>query len=588
MITNQFKNIYMFNNYYTKIIRSCIYLIFFSYFIFSACQHSPEAPYAIDQNQVEDSSMVVAEHPLASQVGIEILRQGGNAVDAAIASQFALAVVYPRAGNIGGGGFMVIRLANGEYASLDYREKAPYAATRDMYLDEKGNAVAQLSQAGHLAVGVPGSVAGMEAAFKKYSKLQDWKLLLEPSIKLAREGFAVTATEAKRLNEVKDEIVALNGADNPFVKTDAWKMGDLLVQPDLAHTLELIRDLGAKGFYEGETAEKLEAEMKRGKGLITKKDLLDYRAIWREPIIGQYKNYRVITMPPPSSGGVALTQLLYLLERQPLAAYGFQSSEAVHAIVEAERRVYSDRAKYLGDQDFYPVPVDSLLDSVYLNAKMLDFDPAKATKSVALDSAKFKHGYESFETTHTSIVDSEGNAVSVTTTLNLNYGSKVIVKGAGFFLNDEMDDFSAKPGVPNFFGLVGAEANAIEPGKRMLSSMTPTIVEKDGKLFMVLGAPGGSTIITAVLQTFLNVVEFGKTLDEAVWAPRFHHQWLPDQISIEPKAIDTLQRKKLWDMGHRLENVGRMALVKAILVLPDGKLQGVGDNRNADDDAKGF
>ncbi|MCF8244043.1 MAG: gamma-glutamyltransferase [Saprospiraceae bacterium] len=568
--------------------RSIIFCIFSLILISNACKFSqPKPPYEIVQNAVEDSVMVVAEHPLAAMVGKEILLAGGNAVDAAIATQFALAVVYPRAGNIGGGGFMVIRLNDGTSDALDYREKAPAASFRDMYLDGEGNVLENVSKEGHLSVGVPGTVAGMELAFKKYSKLKDWGKILAPAIRLASKGFALTESEANRLNEYKEQFQKMNPDARPFVREEVWKMNDLLVQPDLAHTLELIRDKGAAGFYEGETADEIVGEMKRGGGLITLEDLKNYEAKWRTPIIGKYKNYRIITMPPPSSGGVVLMQILTMLEKFPLAEYGFQSAKSVHAIVEAERRAYADRAKHLGDADFYPVPVDSLMDSTYLVQKMSDFDSIKATSSGVLGPA-VRIGVETFETTHTSIVDAEGNAVSVTTTLNLNYGSKVIVKGAGFFLNDEMDDFSAKPGVPNYFGLVGAEANAIQPGKRMLSSMTPTVVEKDGKLFMVLGAPGGSTIITAVLQTLLGVTDYGMTLDEAVWAPRFHHQWLPDVITCEEAAIDTTVRKQLWAMGHKLENVGRMALIKAVMVLPDGKLQGVGDNRNPDDHTCGY
>lgn len=531
--------------------------------------------------------MVVAEHPLAAQVGKEILQAGGNAVDAAIATQFALAVVHPRAGNIGGGGFMVIRLADGTVDALDYREKAPALATRDMYLDENGNVEESLSKEGHLAVGVPGTVAGMEQAYMKYSKLKDWKALLAPAIHLAEDGFAITESEASRLNEYKSQFQKANPDPIPFVQEAVWKMNDKLVQSDLANTLKLISENGSMGFYQGETADKIESEMKRGGGLISLEDLKNYEAKWRKPVVGNYKNYRIITMPPPSSGGIVLMQILTMLQRFPLKNYGFQSIKSVHAIVEAERRAYADRAKYLGDSDFYYVPVDSLLDTTYLNTKMADFDSMKATPSAVL-GPQVKIGVESYETTHTSIVDQTGNAVSVTTTLNLNYGSKVIVQGAGFFLNDEMDDFSAKPGVPNYFGLIGAEANAIQPGKRMLSSMTPTIVEKDGKLFMVLGAPGGSTIITAVLQTLLGVTDYGMNLDQAVWAPRFHHQWLPDVITCEEAAIDTTVRKQLWAMGYKLENVSRMALIKAVMVLPDGKLQGVGDNRNPDDHACGF
>ena len=568
--------------------RKSILWIFLIVVICSACRNRPVTPpYDIAQSVIEDSVMVVAEHPLAAMAGEDILRKGGNAVDAAIASQFALAVVYPRAGNIGGGGFMVIRLNNGETASLDYREKAPGAASRDMYLDSLGNVIESISKEGHLASGVPGSVAGMEAAFKKYSRLKDWKMLLEPAIRYASEGFLLTELEAKRLNEYKELFLKYNADAKPFVRSGAWKMGDRLVQKELAHTLELIRDQGAAGFYQGETADDIVAEMKRGGGLITHEDLKNYEAKWRDPILGRYKNYNIITMPPPSSGGVALMQLLGMLEQFPLGEYGFQSAKSVHVIAEAERRVFADRAKYMGDNDFYPVPVDSLLKQDYLAGKMSSFNPEKATLSDSVGN-RVKIGVETFETTHTSIVDEEGNAVSVTTTLNLNYGSKVIVQGAGFFLNDEMDDFSAKPGVPNYFGLIGAEANAIEPGKRMLSSMTPTIVEKDGRLFMVLGAPGGSTIITSVLQTILNVTDYGMTLDQAVGASRFHHQWLPDIITCERDAIDTLVRKQLWEMGHQLENVDRMALIKAVIVLPDGRLQGVGDKRNADDHAEGF
>ncbi len=568
--------------------RNIFFCIFSLILISSACKFSePKPPYEIVQNVVEDSAMVVAEHPLAAMVGKETLLAGGNAVDAAIATQFALAVVYPRAGNIGGGGFMVIRLADGTADALDYREKAPAAASRDMYLDGEGNVLENMSKEGHLAVGVPGTVAGMELAFEKYSKLKDWKKILAPAIRLASEGFAITESEAARLNEYKEKFQEANADAKPFVREAVWKMNDRLVQPDLARTLELIRDKGAAGFYEGETAEEIVTEMKRGGGLITLEDLKNYEAKWRKPIIGQYKNYRIITMPPPSSGGIVLMQILTMLQGFPLGEYGFQSSKSVHVIVEAERRAYADRAKYLGDNDFYPVPVDSLLEPSYSKEKMADFDSTKATSSGTL-GPQVKIGVETFETTHTSIIDQAGNAVSVTTTLNLNYGSKVIVQGAGFFLNDEMDDFSSKPGVPNYFGLIGAEANAIQPGKRMLSSMTPTVVEKDGKLFLVLGAPGGSTIITAVLQTLLGVTDYGMSLDESVWAPRFHHQWLPDVITCENAAIDTTIRKQLWGMGHKLENVDRMALIKAVMVLPDGKLQGVGDNRNPDEHACGY
>jgi gamma-glutamyltranspeptidase / glutathione hydrolase len=578
----------MINKYYTKVGRTSILLLVAGLCFFTACRQPQQPPYKIVQSATAGSAMVVAGHPLAAKVGAEIMKAGGNAVDAAIATQFALAVVHPRAGNIGGGGFMVIRLANGEKAALDYREEAPAAAHRDMYLDSLDNVIPGISREGHLSVGVPGTVAGMAAAFEKYSRLKDWKELLQPAIDLADNGYAITESEADRLNYYQDIFLKNNVDGKPFVTGGEWNMGGKLVQKDLARTLERIRDEGLAGFYEGETANLLVAEMQRGNGLITFEDLKNYRVKWKAPIEGDYKEYHVITMPPSSSGGIALVQLLTILENYPLSYYGFQSAEAVHAIAEAERRVFADRAKFLGDDDFYPVPEDTLLDEHYLASRMTDFNPAVATRSDSVQSGNFSLRVESFETTHTSVIDGAGNAVSVTTTLNLNYGSKVIVAGAGFFLNDEMDDFSAKPGVPNYFGLIGAGANAIEPGKRMLSSMTPTIVEKNGRLFMAVGAPGGSTIITAVLQTILNVTDFGMSMEDAVTAPRFHHQWLPDEIRVEEKAIDTLIRKELWDMGHHLRAVDRMAVIKAIQVMPDGTLSGAGDWRNPDDHVEGY
>ncbi len=583
--------VHMINNYHTKTKTGPAFLVFLAIFLLHpGCRKANEtaAPYEIVQSMEADSAAIAAEHPLAAKVGLDILEAGGNAVDAAIAAQFALAVVHPRAGNIGGGGFMVIRLANGEVAALDYRETAPAAAHRDMYLDSLGNVDPEASKVGHLAVGVPGTVAGMEEAFNKYSRLKDWKALLAPAIRLAEEGFRITQSEADRLNRFREAFAKLNADGKPFVKDAEWKVGDLLVQPELAATLRRISEKGRAGFYEGKTAELIVREMQRGGGLITLEDLSKYKALWKQPIICEYKNYRIITMPPSSSGGVVLCQILGMLENQPVGQYGFQSAEAVHTIVEAERRAYADRAEYLGDDSFYPVPLDMLLSQEYLNERFADFNPQSATPSQLVGADTFRMKVESFETTHTSVVDLWGNAVSVTTTLNLNYGSKVLVQGAGFFLNDEMDDFSAKPGVPNYFGLIGAEANAIAPGKRMLSSMTPTIVEKDGELFLVLGAPGGSTIITAVLQTMLNVIEYDFPLDSAVAAPRFHHQWLPDEIKVEPDAIDTLERKKLWDMGHTLKGVKRMALVKAVMRTPDGTLHIAADPRNPDDHVEGF
>lgn len=557
-------------------------------FIWYGCQRGIPTPtdYTAVKAAKADEAMVVTPHPLSSAVGLKILRRGGNAVDAAVAIQWAMAVVYPRAGNIGGGGFMLVRQANGETAALDYREKAPTQASRDMYLNADGNVVDGLSINGHLASGVPGTVAGLFEAHARYGKLP-MPDLINPAIELARRGFAISQGEADRLNAYQADFRKFNEAPNPFFK-DHWKAGDLLAQTELARTLELIRDNGPSGFYKGETARELVAEMKSANGIISLEDLAAYQAKWRKPIVGQYKQYRVVSMPPPSSGGIALVQMLEMLEPYPLSQWGFHTPQTVHAIAEAMRRAYADRAQHLGDSDFYPVPVDSLLAAHYLQQRMAGFSPDTATRSNSILAGQFNMILESFETEHTSVVDALGNAVSVTTTLNSNYGSKVWVSGAGFFLNNEMDDFSVKPGVPNQFGLVGAEANAVAPHKRMLSSMTPTIIEKDGALFMVLGAPGGSTIITAVLQVFLNVAEFGMPLDQAVSSGRFHHQWLPDQILMEQNALPDTTVEALKAKGHQFQSAKAIAVVKAIMRLPDGRLHGAADPRNPDDDARGF
>lgn len=553
-----------------------------------SCRNENKPGYVAEQSVTYEKVAVVTGHPLASEVGENILAAGGNAVDAAIAVQFALAVVHPRAGNIGGGGFMVLRDNEGESFALDYREKAPTAASRDMYLDEQGDPVPGLSTRGHLAAGVPGTVAGMVEAHKRFGELP-WPDLIQPAIDLATKGYHVSAAEVnERLIKFQDDFRAFNEPDNmPFIKED-WQVGDLIIQEDLGASLVRIRENGHDGFYKGKTAELIVAEMESGNGLISMQDLEDYNATWRAPIIGDYKDYRIISMPPSSSGGIALMQMLKMVEPYPLADYGFQSLQATHLMVEAERRAYADRAEYLGDSDYYPVPVDSLLDNDYLLQRMTDFRPDSASSSDITGAGNFTVLKEHFETTHTSIVDAAGNAVSITTTLNGNFGCKVMVDGGGFFLNNEMDDFSAKPGVPNMFGLVGKEANAIAPGKRMLSSMTPTIVEKDGEVFMVLGAPGGSTIITAVYQVFLNVVEFDMPLNEAVKASRFHHQFLPDEIWVEPTALSPEVRDSLAALGHAFRERQAMAKIKAIHRLPDGTLHAVGDPRNLDDDASGY
>ncbi|MGV3704215.1 MAG: gamma-glutamyltransferase [Arcticibacter sp.] len=531
------------------------------------------------------NGMVVTAHPAASEVGINILKKGGNAADAAVAVQFALAVVYPNAGNIGGGGFMVYRTGSGEIATLDFREKAPAAAQRNMYLDEKGDPITDKSVYGHLAAGVPGTVDGMVEAHRKFGKLS-WKEVLEPAVRLAQKGFALTEMQASELNSRREKFKQFNPRGTALVSQQKyWKPGDLLVQKELALTMKRIRDKGRDGFYAGETAEHIVREMKAGKGIISTEDLKNYHSVWRKPIVGQYKDYKIITMPPPSSGGIALLQLLQSVEPYPLARWGHQADSTVQLIVEAERRVYADRAAHLGDPDFYRVPQSALLNREYQKSRMRSFNWAKATPSAEISEGKTA-GYESSETTHFSIADKDGNAVSVTTTLNGSYGSLVLVKGAGFLLNNEMDDFSVKPGSPNMYGLVGGEANAIAPGKRMLSSMTPTIVEKEGKLFMVVGTPGGSTIITSVFQTILNVLEFGQSMQEAVDSKRFHHQWLPDEIAVEESAFSPAVTDYLNRKGYTIRKRSPIGRVDAILVSPSG-YSGGADSRG-DDSISGY
>ncbi|MEJ7768348.1 MAG: gamma-glutamyltransferase [Chitinophagaceae bacterium] len=525
---------------------------------------------------------VVSAHPLASKVGASILKAGGNAIDAAIATQLALAVVYPGAGNIGGGGFFVAHLKNGKNITIDFREKAPSRSTRDMYLDKNGNVQANLSIDGHLAAGVPGTVAGLFAS-SKYAILP-FRVLIQPAIDLAEKGFAITEAESRSLNDLDSAFRKQNTVLPVFVKSVPWEAGDTLMQKDLANTLIRIRDAGLKGFYEGETARLLVEEMKRGNGIITYADLKNYQAKPRKPVVFRYKGYDVLTMPLPSSGGVLLPMMMKMVEKKPLKKYGFHSLAAVHLMTEVERLAYADRAKYLGDQDFYKVPVKTLTSNKYINERMKLYDPEKAGSSTTIQSGNL--GPESEETTHLSVYDKEGNAVSVTTTLNGGYGSKTVVGGAGFLLNNEMDDFSVKPGVPNMYGAVGGEANAIYPGKRMLSSMTPTIVLQDGKPYIVAGTPGGTTITTSVFQTLINMLEFDLNAEDAVNKPKFHHQWLPDVLDVEKDfPADIIWR--LEKMGYQVNKRDAIGRTEVIRISKEGNIEAVADKRG-DDGAEGY
>lgn len=524
---------------------------------------------------------VSSAHPEASKVGFEVLKKGGNAVDASIAVQLALAVVYPRAGNIGGGGFMVLRKKNGTVLTLDYREKAPQTATKDMYLDANGEVVGMLSRHGHLAAGVPGTVDGLFEAHKQAGKLP-FAQLISPAIQLAEKGFILTEKDAAVLNKHQDDIKKFSLKNTALYRAEGWKIGDTLIQKDLAETLKRIKAKGRAGFYEGVTAELIVKDMQAGKGIISLLDLKNYKTQIRKPIRFKYRDYDLVSMGPPSSGGTCLAMLLNMTERFDLSKIKCQSKEAVNLMVEAQRRVYADRATHLGDPDFWKVP-PFLLSKKYAKARIKNFEFGKITPSLNIAAGTQQ---ESEQTTHLSVVDAQGNAVAVTTTLNSNFGSKVVVSEAGFLLNNEMDDFSAKPGVPNQYGLLGSLANAIAPNKRMLSAMTPTIVSKNGKLVMVVGTPGGATIITSVYQVILNVLDFKLSLQEAVNLPRFHSQWLPDKIFIEPTTFTPEQRNELSQMGYTLEEREPIGLVDAIYVNPKGKIFAVGDSRG-DDTAMG-
>lgn len=553
--------------------------IFFVFIVFS---HSVFGQYTdiniVKEVRTKNKGAVVSAHPLASEAGAKILKMGGNAYDAVVATQYALAVVYPQAGNIGGGGFLVGVKNNGEKFTLDYRETAPAKASRDMYLDKTGKANTDLSQNGRLAVGVPGSVAGFFATLK-YCNLPMEKLI-QPAIDIAEKGFAITDREANLLNSLRDRFLEHNKNKTAFVKEEKWKAGDLLIQKELAETLKRIQKEGMKGFYEGKTAQLIASEMKSGNGIISLNDLKNYKVAERKPIEFDYKGNEIISMPLPSSGGILLAQMLKMSAFENVEKYQINSTKAVQIMVEAERRAYADRAEYMGDPDFINNKTEMLISDEYLKNRWKSYNPNQATPSSEVGKI-IPQPKESTETTHISVIDKDGNAASVTTTLNGLYGSKVVVSGAGFFLNNEMDDFSVKPGVPNMFGAVGGEANKIEPGKRMLSSMTPTILLKDGKPFMVVGTPGGTTIPTSVYQSIVDVVDFKLNANAAVNAPKFHHQWLPESVSVE-KNFPENTISDLEKMNYKIQRISQIGRTEIILIDENGTINAVADGRGDD------
>lgn len=553
---------------------------------------APPVSYGVDSDTFHpvkaQHGMVASVDAMATRVGVDILKQGGNAVDAAIAVGFALAVTHPQAGNLGGGGFMLLRTAAGRTTAIDFREMAPARASRDMFLDKQGNADSKLSLTSHLASGTPGTVAGFALAAQKYGTLP-LSTLLAPAIKLARGGIIVNDALADDLATYgKENLINHDNSRAIFYKADGqpYQKGDRLVQKNLAHSLQLIAQQGPDAFYKGKIADEIAAEMAQHGGLIGKADLAAYRAVERKPVSGSYRGYEVFSMPPPSSGGIHIVQILNILENFDLAKWGFGSADAMQVMAEAEKYAYADRSEYLGDPDFVKVPQQALTSKAYAKTLAQQIDVNKARPSADIKPGKLAP-YESNQTTHFSVVDKDGNAVAVTYTLNTYFGSGVVAGNSGILMNNEMDDFSAKPGTPNVYGLVGGEANAIQPAKRPLSSMSPTIVAKDGKTWLVTGSPGGSRIITTVLQMVVNSIDFGMNVAEATNAPRFHHQWLPDQLRVEkgfsPDTLRLLEAK-----GQHVKVLPAMGSTQSIMIGPDGMRYGASDPRSVDDLSAGY
>ena len=545
--------------------------------------HREINPYAFEiiKENFFTHAAVTSAHPLASMVGAAIMKDGGNAFDAAIAVHFALAVVHPAAGNIGGGGFLLARTNKGQLIGLDFREAAPAKATRDMYLDEKGNPISAKSLEGPLASGIPGSVSGMFNAHV-YAKLPIAQLL-EPAIELAQYGFILTDKEAKGLNSVKGALLKLSSAPSAFTKKEKWIKGDTLFQPELAATLRRIQQSGLAGFYDGVTADLLVKEMANASGIISKDDLKNYQTKKRTPIAFNYKNHHIISFAPPSSGGILIAQMMQMIAPFDIAKMGYQSPAAVGLMVESQRRAYADRAEHMGDPDYWKVPTKTLISDTYAKQRMQDFIPGQAGNSKNTNAGQAK---ESEQTTHYSVIDHEGNMVAVTTTLNDSYGNKTVVAGAGFILNNEMDDFSAKPGAPNMYGALGGEANAIVPGKRMLSSMTPTLVTVNNKAYLTIGSPGGTTIPNQIYEGLINLIDFKMSLKASIDGPRFHHQWIPDQIQFEAD-YPTATIEALKKQGYIVSQRGNFGRMDGLRILPNGKIEAAGDKRG-DDSVAGY